>query len=421
MQIKLLKSKLHLAAVSGSDLNYHGSLTIDPDLMEAVGILPYELILVANTATGSRAETYALSGVRGAGQIELNGAMARLGGVGDRVIVMAFASMTPEEARGYRPSVVALDERNRIVERLDYSPSGLVHQARGRPCGPASMCILIQIPNTPIRIFGFGVMMILALWSSLWTASRRSVREGLNPDLIADMAFWVIIFGLVGARITYVVGEWGKQDMRNIWDALAIWRGGIVLYGSILGGAAGFLWYRRMRPFPILPAIDVIAPSLALGIAFGRLGCFLNGCCYGDRCGMPWSVTFPAKSFAWWDHVDHGWILETAGRSLPVHPTQLYSALDGFLLLALLTAYFPVRRRDGEVMALLMVTLPITRFLIEILRDDDPVVFAQMTIAQLISVAIFTGGLAFWGWLSTRPVGTLAGRTAQPMAAPATA
>jgi len=123
MQIKLLKSKLHLAAVTGSDLNYHGSLTIDPVLMEAVGILPYEAILVSNVATGLRAETYALPGIRGAGQIELNGAMARLGAVGDRLIVMAFGLMEPAEAVGYRPEVVALDSRNRIVERLIYDGS----------------------------------------------------------------------------------------------------------------------------------------------------------------------------------------------------------------------------------------------------------------------------------------------------------
>src|SRR4051794_40967442 len=121
MQIKLLKSKLHLATVSGSDLNYHGSLTIDPALMESVGILPYEAILVSNVATGHRAETYALPGIRGAGQIELNGAMARLGAVGDRLIVMAFALMEPSEVEGHHPQVVALDSRNRIVERLDYS------------------------------------------------------------------------------------------------------------------------------------------------------------------------------------------------------------------------------------------------------------------------------------------------------------
>jgi aspartate 1-decarboxylase len=110
-----------MATVTGSDLTYHGSLTIDPDLMEAVGLLPYEAILVSNIATGTRAETYALPGVRGLGQIELNGAMARLGAVGDHVIVMAFALLEPAEVEGHRPRVVALDGRNRIVERLDYA------------------------------------------------------------------------------------------------------------------------------------------------------------------------------------------------------------------------------------------------------------------------------------------------------------
>src|SRR4051812_37845100 len=120
MRLKVLKSKLHLATVTGSDLNYHGSLTIDPELMEAVGLLPYEAILVSNVATGQRGETYVLPGVRGIGQIEMNGAMARLGNVGDRIIVMAFAEMEPDEVEGHRPRVVALDGRNRIVERLDY-------------------------------------------------------------------------------------------------------------------------------------------------------------------------------------------------------------------------------------------------------------------------------------------------------------
>ena len=122
MQLKLLKSKLHLAVVTGSDLNYHGSLTIDPDLMESVGILPYEAIIVSNVSTGLRAETYALPGVRGLGQIELNGAMARIGTVGDRLIVMAFALLEPHEVPTHRPNVVALDGRNRIIEKLDYVP-----------------------------------------------------------------------------------------------------------------------------------------------------------------------------------------------------------------------------------------------------------------------------------------------------------
>ncbi len=122
MQIKLLKSKLHQATVTGSELNYHGSLTIDPELMEAVGLLPYEAILIGNLATGLRAETYAIPGTPGLGQIELNGAMARIGTKGDRLVVMAFALLDPAEVEGFRPRVIALDSSNRIVERLDYEP-----------------------------------------------------------------------------------------------------------------------------------------------------------------------------------------------------------------------------------------------------------------------------------------------------------
>src|SRR3954451_23147191 len=125
MRLTVLKSKLHQATVTRSDLNYHGSLTIDPELMAAVGLHPYEAILVSNVATGLRAETYVLPGTPGAGQIELNGAMARLGAVGDRVIVMAFADLEADEVDGHRPRVVALNERNRIVERLDYEPVGV--------------------------------------------------------------------------------------------------------------------------------------------------------------------------------------------------------------------------------------------------------------------------------------------------------
>jgi aspartate 1-decarboxylase len=124
MQLKVLKSKLHLATVTRNDLNYHGSLTIDPDLMDAVGLHPYEAILVSNVATGLRGETYVLPGKRGSGQVEMNGAMARLGAVGDRVIVMAFALLEPGEVAAHRPRVVALDGRNRVAERIDYPPVG---------------------------------------------------------------------------------------------------------------------------------------------------------------------------------------------------------------------------------------------------------------------------------------------------------
>ena len=119
MLLRLLKSKLHMAAVTQTELHYHGSVTIDRDLMDAAGLLPYEQVLVANCATGMRGETYVIEGGRGSGAIQLNGALARMAQTGDRIIILAFAFATPEESRTLRPKVAILDEKNRIVEQFE--------------------------------------------------------------------------------------------------------------------------------------------------------------------------------------------------------------------------------------------------------------------------------------------------------------
>ncbi len=184
---------------------------------------------------------------------------------------------------------------------------------------------------------------------------------------------------------------------RSVWDVVQYWKGGIVYYGGIVGGLLAFFVYRWFRPFPLRPYMDVIAPSIAIGTLFGRLGCFLNGCCFGDPCSLPWAVSFPKPSPPWHQHLALGLIPPGAVQSLPVHPTQLYSALDALILLLLLSAYFPLRRRDGEVIGLLMVTYPITRFLIEYLRNDEATFFAGLTISQTISVALVGGRMCVLG------------------------
>jgi aspartate 1-decarboxylase len=117
MHIHLLKAKLHRAAVTGASLNYEGSLTIASDLMEAAGLAPYERILCGNMNNGERWETYVIRGRANSGVIELNGAVARLGQVGDRLTIMAFAEVDSAEAENWKPTTVTLDEKNRIVER----------------------------------------------------------------------------------------------------------------------------------------------------------------------------------------------------------------------------------------------------------------------------------------------------------------
>lgn len=119
MFLSLLKSKLHLANVTRTEVSYHGSITVDSDLMVAVGLRAYEKVLVGNTANGLRGETYVIPGVPGGREIQLNGAMAHLARPGDRVIVMSFAQMTPEEADRHHPKVAILDDQNRIVEQFE--------------------------------------------------------------------------------------------------------------------------------------------------------------------------------------------------------------------------------------------------------------------------------------------------------------
>ena len=147
---------------------------------------------------------------------------------------------------------------------------------------------------------------------------------------------------------------------------------------------------------------DVAAPAVAIGIAIGRIGCFLNGCCYGAVCDRGWAISFPAGSHAWVRQVDAGLISPLASHSLPVHPTQIYASLAGFAVLAALLVYLPRRRNPGQAMALLMIIYPLSRWPLEVLRGDEPAIFAGMTLSQNISVGLFAGGLAVWFMRSRR-------------------
>lgn len=120
MLIKLLKAKIHNATVTFTDINYHGSITIDPVLLEATGLLPNEAVLVADCENGNRFETYIIKGERGSGMIGINGAAARLSAVGHRVIVMAFVQVEPKEAASHRAKVVIVDKQNKVEKLIEH-------------------------------------------------------------------------------------------------------------------------------------------------------------------------------------------------------------------------------------------------------------------------------------------------------------
>jgi aspartate 1-decarboxylase len=128
MDITLLKAKIHRAVVTQADLDYVGSITIDSDLLRESGILEYEKVEIADIDNGNRFETYAIAGEAGSGVICLNGAAARCVEVGDKIIIMAYAYMTPEEARNHKPAVLFVDENNRIARKANYEKHGLLKE-----------------------------------------------------------------------------------------------------------------------------------------------------------------------------------------------------------------------------------------------------------------------------------------------------
>ncbi len=161
-----------------------------------------------------------------------------------------------------------------------------------------------------VPIYGYGAMLFVAFLVCTWLASRLARREGIEPRHIQDTAIWIFVLGIIGARITYMIQYW--HEYRSIWDLLKIWSGGLVFYGSAIGGLVGYLfaYLLVLRRYHIssLKMCDIIAPCAALGLAIGRIGCLLNGCCYGHvACENAPAVSFPLSSPARYEMVSRGY------------------------------------------------------------------------------------------------------------------
>ncbi len=167
----------------------------------------------------------------------------------------------------------------------------------------------------PIR--GYGMMMLLAVVSATLLAAWRAKRVGLDPDLIFTLVFWMIVPGIIGARAFHVIQFWrydywpkyageGGSLRALIGEIVNVTHGGLVVYGSLLGGLIGMLLFVRKYRMPLLALADLIAPSMLLGLAIGRVGCLLNGCCFGGVCDRPWAIEFPAGSPAYIAQAERG-------------------------------------------------------------------------------------------------------------------
>ena len=153
----------------------------------------------------------------------------------------------------------------------------------------------------PIR--GYGVMNLVAIVAGTGLAVWRGKKRGLVPDTIFSLALWMFLPGIIGGRLFYVTQYWENYQQatfaKTLLASVNIADGGLVVYGALIGGMLGLLLFVRKNRLPLLAVCDLVAPSIVLGMAMGRLGCFLSGCCYGGVCDLPWAVTFPVNSFAY--------------------------------------------------------------------------------------------------------------------------
>ena len=352
-----------------------------------------------------------------------------------------------------------------------------------------------------LAIRGYGVFMVLGIAVGTALVLWRCRQTQTDPEQIITLAFWMIVCGIAGARTFFVIQNWdqffgtGLPLGRAVLNIVDMTKGGLVVYGSLIGGMlAAIVFFHRTR-LPFSRLADLIAPGMVLGLAFGRLGCLMNGCCFGGVCSaeLP-AIHFPAGSPPYMRQLEEGQLLglkttanESASvegeqgsqpyrrtvqsvaegslaeqlkiqpgqpisiyppdslrlryykndaasseslandraadqamavlidtpaggrvpvslnklpsRSLGVHPTQIYSAITAALLCATLWFYWPVRRFDGEVFALMLILYSVARFLHEIIRRDELGQFGtQFTISQWVSFATILLGFGLFTW-----------------------
>jgi len=298
----------------------------------------------------------------------------------------------------------------------------------------------------PLRVYGYGLMLVLGFALGIFLARWRARRAGEDPDVLTWCGVLGLVAGVAGARAAFVVENWRAfaASPHGLADVLDVSSGGLIYYGGVLLAAPVVLVYLRWKRLPVRRYLDILAASLMVGLAFGRAGCLLNGCCWGGPCRHDWPLAarFPmysrpllkldgrvnpySEATVWPSPVyaaqvasgrvrvpeglrdAEGYLVPPAAftpeqvrlaeeaRSAPVKPAQLLGLANALLLAGVLTAFHRLRSREGQVFALLAVLYPITRFILESVRADNPRRFlrGELTHNQYTSLALLAAGVA---------------------------
>ena len=292
---------------------------------------------------------------------------------------------------------------------------------------------LLEIPlpwGGHFRIASYGVMIVCGFLTCLYLMRGRARRMGLNPTAMFDAAVFALMGGIVGARVFFVLHHWSEYAERPL-DIIRLDLGGLTFYGGLIGGATGLLltvWTRRL---PLLRTLDVGASLVSLGHAFGRVGCFLNGCCFGEVTDSWTGVRFPRilndageiiGSIPYRAHMDRGLLTAAAERSLSVHPTQLYEVCYELAFFFILSYALTRRRREGDVAWLYAALYGCGRFVNEFFRADHARLagVGGLTSFQVMSLGLAVAGVVMLIRSRRRPSQPMPEPFEEPAQTPAT-
>ena len=248
-----------------------------------------------------------------------------------------------------------------------------------------------------LTIRWYGMLMATGFLAGLTLVGILARRRGRSFSFASDLLFWVMISGILGARIVHVLANWKVYSAEPL-EILRINQGGLVYYGGFLGAGVALWIVARIQHMHVWDLTDLVVPALPLGHALGRIGCFMNGCCHGAPSIGSLAVRYPAESPAWITHVYAGRITRFDPLSLPVHPTQFYAAAANLVICGCLVALYVRRSRRGTVTAAYLLLYPPARFLIEFLRGDERVHWGYWSSAQVLGTVLFAIGVALWMW-----------------------
>ena len=243
----------------------------------------------------------------------------------------------------------------------------------------------------PLTLRWYGVMIATAILVGVWFAGKEGERKGFDRQKILDFAFYVILAGILGARIYYVLFSDLSDLLAHPLKIIALWEGGLAIHGAIIAGVIVAIWFTWKEKVPFRRWADTLAPSLILGQAIGRIGCFLNGDAHGIPTAMPWGLVYSPDS--------------PAGQMFPgkpLHPTQLYELGFNLIIFAFL---WRLRKKcffDGFIFLLYVILYSSIRILVELFRADQLTYFGNISAAQTVGAAAIAASVAAFLVLSHR-------------------